>query len=294
MQGVDRLTQKQIPFALAKTLTQIAQATKQDVVRQMQSKFDRPTPWTLNSIFVQRAEKKDGDRMSAVVNVMDGNGARRYTDQRFPYMGSAFVAAGSNKRAVIGQQFAGGQRQWKRFEGRLRAIGILPQGMAAVPPVRGSWAMPLDKYGNAPHGLIVKILSYFAAFTEAGSAGNTTAAGRAKLAKIRQRKGAGYTLTTGSGKKLKRGYIEIGGVVYFVSRGRGVMHVRDHGEQRLAPGIWAKRGIHGSDVVPVLLFVKTPRYQARIDLPGIAAAQWGQNFKTLFRANLANAVRTAR
>lgn len=293
-QSADRLVKKHFPFAMAQTLTKLAQNTKSDTVRQMRSRFDRPTPWTLNSLFVQRAEKADGDKMVAIVNVQDGKGSRRYADQQFPAMGETFVATGADKRAVIGHQFSGGQRQWKRFESRLRAIGILPPGLAAVPPAKGSWAMPLDRYGNAPSGRIMKILSYFAAFTESGSAGNTTTAGRFKLAKTRQSKQGGYTLTTSSGKKLKRGYLEIGGVVYFVSRGRGVQHDRDAGEQRLPPGIWAKRGIHGSDVAPVLLFVRRPRYRYLIDLPGLAAAQHRKNFGRLFKANLAAAVRTAR
>lgn len=293
----DQVAKRHIPFAVAKTLTALAQMTQRETVKQLRSKLDRPTPWTLNSIFLQRAERTDGDRMMAVVNVQDGNGQRRYADGRWPAMGQAFVATGSNKRAVLFQQFAGGKRQWKRFEDRLRKIGVLPAGLAAVPPAKSSWAVALDRYGNIPAGTIVKLLSYFQAFTEAGYSANATAAGRAKLAKKRQRKGTDYTVTSASGRTIKRGYIEIGGVVYFASGGRGSWSGRYSSgriDQHLPAGIWAKRGIHGSDVAPVLLFVRQPTYQRRIDMPGIARDQYRNNFNRLFRQNLADAIKTAK
>jgi len=291
---VDRLTRTQLPFAVAKTLTALAVETKRETVAQMQARFDRPKPWTLNSLFVQGANKNDGFRMTALVNVMDGNGQRRYAAQGHEGMGAAFVASGQDKRAIIGQQFTGGGRQWKRFEKRLQRAGILPSGLVAVPPKQGNWAMPIDRYGNAPHGLLVKILSYFEAFSEAGSAGNTTAAGRAKIAKTRQRKGHDYTRISAAGKKIKRSYIEIGGVVYFISRGKGSPSADGRLTQPLARGIWAKRGIHGVEVAPVLLFVREPYYTARIDLPGIASRLHREKFGALLRANLAGAIRTAR
>ncbi len=59
----------------------------------------------------------------------------------------------------------------------------------------------------------------------------------------------------------------IRGVEYFISRGPGMWYGR---LQHLPRGIWARRGIHGSDVVPVLLFVPSAKYGQRLDFFGIA------------------------
>lgn len=289
-QGIDRLVQRQIPYAMARTLTTLAQNTKKATEQQMRQKLVKPTPWTMSALFLKPATKDD---LSAVVNVKDGGYKRDGVK-----FGATTVRMGSqDKRAVIQQQFQGGSRLPKPFETRLQRIDVLPSGMSVVIPAKPSWAMPLDQYGNAPRGLVVKLLAYFMAFIEAGASSNMTNAGRARLAKRGQRKGNDYAITTASGKKKSRGYMQIGGVVYFVSYGRGSRRgkfAHNQMDQHLPAGIWAKRGIHGSDVSPVFLFVRQPKYQAKIDMPSIAHAEHAANFKRLFAHNLADAVRTAR
>src|ERR1035441_633525 len=48
---------RQLPFATAKALTRTAQLIKAAEVDEMRRVFDRPTPWTLNSVFITPATK---------------------------------------------------------------------------------------------------------------------------------------------------------------------------------------------------------------------------------------------
>jgi len=69
--GAVRLTSaisKQVPFAMAKALTQTAIQAQTDIVHAMARVFDRPTPYTLNSTYVIPATK---DRLEAFVRLKD-------------------------------------------------------------------------------------------------------------------------------------------------------------------------------------------------------------------------------
>lgn len=51
--------QKQIPFAAAKALTDTVKAVQKAEQKQMPRKLDRPTPFTLKGISIERATKRD-------------------------------------------------------------------------------------------------------------------------------------------------------------------------------------------------------------------------------------------
>jgi hypothetical protein len=145
-------------------------------------------------------------------------------------------------------QVYGGSRDLRAFESHLQAVGVMPAGTYAVIPRASSWAARIDAYGNLANGLIVQLLSYFSASELwAGHTSNTTAKGKAKRAKV---------------ERTQDGHVRIGGMVYFISTGQE--HTR-----HLHPGIWAKKGIHGSNIAPVLLFVKHVSYKQRLDFFGI-------------------------
>lgn len=155
------------------------------------------------------------------------------------YMGGKGVDPQNILRASI----FGGQRKLKKSERAFLAAGIMPRGYVAVP----GDACPLDNYGNIKGSFIVQLISYFKAFGEQGYRANMTDKRKAKLA------GAGRT---------KDGYKTINGVVYFVARGK----LRSGpGGTHLSPGIWSKTGIHGSNVKPIIMFVRQPTYRKRLD-----------------------------
>lgn len=132
----------------------------------------------------------------------------------------------------------GGPRRQKRFEKALQARGLMPPGTFAVP----AGGAPLDSNGNIPGSFIVQLLSYFNAFGEQGYRPNMMDKRRKQIEKV--------------GRSIK-GYRTINGVAYFVSNGSG------H-NSHLPAGIYSKTGTHGSNVRPVILFVRTPSCSARL------------------------------
>ncbi|WP_341674967.1 hypothetical protein [Niveibacterium sp. SC-1] len=254
------LGSKQIPFATAKTLTAMAKAGEAKTYKEMATVFDRPTPFTLRSLVVRSATKA---RLEASVGLKDTNPSKQ----------------GKTPADILGHEFTGGQRRFKGLEGALRRMGYLGTDWAAVP---GEGAK-LDAYGNLSSGTVVQLMSYLKAFGEQGYSANKTAKGKARV----ERRG-----------KSARGFATIGGVAYFVSRGKGAWFGGgswQHGRrQNLAPGIWAKSGIHGSQVKCIVAFVRTPVYRQRIHLQENVARVVSEQFEQEFRKNLRAAMADAR
>lgn len=154
---------------------------------------------------------------------------------------------GVEPESVLRAEVTGGPRRMKRFEKALSRAGLLPHGYFAVP---GSKA-PLDAHGNIKGSFIVQLLSYLQAFAEQGYRANMTDKRRAALAKV---------------GKSERGFKIIGGVQYFVTHGR----LRgEHRGAGLAPGIWARSGLHGMTLEPIIMFVRQPAYTARLSIEDV-------------------------
>lgn len=149
----------QIPFATALALTRTAQAVKEAEIREMVDVFDRPTPYTLNALFVRPATKQN---LTAYVWLKDSR-----------------ASSGGTPDKYLNPQIHGGFRREKGFEAALQRVGALPPGWVVVPGA----ACRLDAFGNISRGLIVQILSYFRTFDVAGYSANITAEGKAKLAR---------------------------------------------------------------------------------------------------------------
>jgi hypothetical protein len=145
--------QRQIPFVIASALTKTAVKVKPEIRKEMQRVFDRPTPFTLNSIFVKPANKKD-ENPTARVWIKDSQSAALDTRQ---------FTGGTPAAEYLLPQIIGGTRQLKRFELRLARAGLLPPGMFVVP----SKGAKLDRYGNADLGQLVAILSKLGTISEA-------------------------------------------------------------------------------------------------------------------------------
>jgi hypothetical protein len=220
-----QIAEDQIPFAMAATLTRTAQDVRAAEYEAMQSQLDRPTRFTLNSLFVKPARKNN---LEAVVWLKDtgDTAARQY----------------------LSTQITGGRRTPKRFEAALQRVGLMPQGWVAV-AARDS---ERDEFGNLPGKFIVQLLSYLNAFSEQGYRSNMKDKRRSKLAAA-TRTESGYLRINGVQYFVSKGRGE------FTGRGAW-MHGR---QQHLAAGIWAKTGTHGSDIKPVLLFVPAARYRSR-------------------------------
>ncbi|WP_315804038.1 hypothetical protein [Bradyrhizobium sp. SZCCHNS3002] len=206
MRQIQQLAAEDAPIVTAYALTKTGQDIKAAEVERMREVFDRPTRFTLNSLYLKPATKRD---LVAEVFFKEGFGsipAWRY----------------------LGPQVEGGARVHKSHEKRLIAAGHMKPDEFAVP----GKGVKLDAFGNIPGSMIERILSQVqAAEIYSGVKANATAA------------------------SLKRKKKNVGR--YFVLRPDGT----GRAGRNVAPGIYWRQGLR--DMVPVIMFVKAPKYQKR-------------------------------
>lgn len=167
---VEQKVGARVPAAIAAALSATAELVRIAERAEMRDVFDRPTPYTLNSLYVRKATTVS---LSARVWLKGSNPGDP------PSTPAHYLAA----------QIAGGSRSWKKFESMLRSVNVLPAGMYAVP---GSGAQ-VDAYGNMARSQIVQILSYFRSFGMAGYSANMNAKGYARLKRgTKKRQGFAY------------------------------------------------------------------------------------------------------
>ncbi len=171
--------QKQIAFATAVALTKTAQQVQAEEYQEIKAVFDRPTEYTLNSLYVKPATKQS---LEARVWVKDD------------------VYKGTPAEKYLLPEIIGGTRRAKRFERALMNAGLMPQGYYAMPGI----GAPLDAYGNIPSKFIVQLLSYLKAFGGQGYKANITDKGKIKHDKSLSKKlgasGASYFVNLKKGK----------------------------------------------------------------------------------------------
>jgi len=175
---------------------------------------------------------------------------------------------------VLNPEVHGGVRKAKKAEVALRRIGILGPDQYVVP---GS-AAPLDVYGNIPGPFWVHLLSYFQAFGEQGYRANMTARTKARWA--------------AKGRNAN-GFMKTFGVEYFVSFGKR-RSLSQGGAQNLPAGIWSRTGTGGSDVKPIVMFVRMPHYRVRFPIEQIVGKTVAEQLPFRFHTRLAEAMATAR
>ncbi|MCF5044143.1 hypothetical protein GIW79_27220 [Pseudomonas sp. PA-7-1E] len=152
--GMRELEKKHIPFVMARTATLLAQRVKKGTITVMQKRLDRPTPTTLNSLFVKMATKT----RAAEVYFKDS------------------WASGIPADTYLQQAVSGGLRPHKRFEKSLIARGIMRSGQYAVPTTAF-----MNQYGNVSRGTMLKILSGLgAAESTRGYQANASASSRSR------------------------------------------------------------------------------------------------------------------
>lgn len=249
---------KQYRFALERTIRSGAYRIRSQEQEEMRKVFDRPTPFVINSVTVQD----------------EANAALRAT-VFFRYPGGKATPP----EKVLAAEIAGGPRRSKRAEVALRRVGLLQPGYFLVPG-RGIPADKVDQYGNVKGSFIVQLLAYFRAFSEVGFRANMTARRRKQLAKA---------------KRNERGFKTIQGVEYFVSFGRlRSLSMGSDKTSSLPAGIWSRSGTHGSNVQPVLMFVRQPMYAQRFDFFGVGERVVRQEIPAMHAGYLRQALETAR
>lgn len=252
--NLDAMQKKQVPFAASKALNKTAQAVKANIIDEMTNVFDRPTPYTLRSLYLKPSTKKN---LQAVVWLKDSY------DKGIP------------ATKYLWPEIFGGGRDLKRFEEALRRTGVLPNGMIIVPPRFGA-PDTLDAYGNIKRSLIVQMLSYFRAFGQQGYTANTTDKRKARLEKGSKRiQGFEYFVSGGKGTITSTGKQQ---------------HLPP-GIYRRSTGYWSA---WGSPIKPILMFVKKPTYSQRLPFFETGKKTINTMFRPLFISSLEEAIKTAK
>lgn len=229
---IEGFSQRRLDAALATALTRTAVQARADLRQAMTQVFDRPTPWTLNSIWVQSAV---ANKAYAGLDFIPTQGDSLNTRAvRYGYMSASVQIkdnlAGGGAATFMHPHIDAGQRLPKRLEVQLRMAGVLPAGYWAVP---GQGAK-LDRYGNMSSGQIIQILSQLRITLLSGFTRNMSI-GTAR-ARAAQRKAGGRFFVMPVGSKVQ-------------------------------PGIY-QREFYGTNITPVLIFVSSVSYRRRLDFYG--------------------------
>lgn len=122
------LERKQMPFALAKGITDTAKDVKAALQKEIKRVFDSPTRFTINSIYIVPAKKG---------------------------IYIAFVGIKGDRNSYLYPQSRGGRRNLKRSEASLQSTGKMTKGLHIMP----GEAIRLNKFGNITKGKMTKIMS---------------------------------------------------------------------------------------------------------------------------------------
>lgn len=123
----------QIPYASMLAINKTAEQVRSELKTEMVKVFDRPTPWTLNSLRILYATKSN---LVANMAFKDRPGTE-------------------STRSVLQPNVFSGRRHFKSMEAKLLNMGVLAPGWNAVPGANAT----IDAYGNMSQSQITQILN---------------------------------------------------------------------------------------------------------------------------------------
>ncbi len=129
-----------LPKAIANGMTETVKFTRVEVRSQLPMLLDRPTPWTMRSLFY----------FPALVNDLRAAVAFKW---QFGRMSRAQIGEFDAPQSMF-MQVAGGARQLKGFEKTLQRSGLTPPGRNFLVPAAGA---ERDQYGNVKQSFINKV-----------------------------------------------------------------------------------------------------------------------------------------
>lgn len=255
--------EKQIPFVARDAINNTAFDIKEALEKNIEDVFDRPTPWTMKSVYLRKADKHN---LEAIVWL-----------KRREVKG----ISGGLPSHLTAQVF-GGQREYKPFEMALYSAGILKSGLEVTP----GGAAPIDRYGNMTSGIIRQMMNYFNARRNPGyMAGYNFGMTAEEKEKMRQ---GSKLKKDGTKKKTHKD-----GMEFFIIGGKNQLTTASR--HKLKPGIWMRVFTAKGPVIhPVMMFVKKGNYRKRFDFFGIADQVAEAVFERNFAAAAREAIRTAK
>lgn len=246
---------KQVPFALARALTKVGQDVKLAEQKEIGRVFDRPTRYTLNSVFLRPARKNKPEA-------------------------EVWLKWGSRPDHYLLPQIKGGPRPLKRFEDRMVKVGLLNAGERLVP----TGLAPVDVYGNVGRGAITRILSQLKTAVVQGDYSNASDSARSR----KKRSGEQFFWSAGPGTVITE-------VRDTRDASGKVMRRLVRRKQHLQRGVWmVKRTAFGNAVRPIFFTSSSVRYSSRFDFFGVADRVFKQRFQAHWDESWAIAMKTAR
>lgn len=231
-------SERRVKAAVAVALTKVAGMVQAAERAEMVDVFDRPKPYTLNSLYLKPARGND-----AVVQAEVG-----LKDQ---------ASEGRAATSWLRWQIEGGLRRSTGFEEALVRGGAMPSGMRAVPG-RGA---RLDSYGNVSRGQMQQVLGQLR--IETGLLGSTRAM-------------TSYTFNDTKkdrrlkGNKIRRAYGRAGGQFVAFPNGRGKLRAGVYLVEGKDFGARLGYGRNGR-LTPIFIFVTKAEYEAeRFDFHYVA------------------------
>lgn len=235
-----RVRKEAIERAAASTAGMLAKQGAEDVKAEMSRVFDRPIPWTINS--VTHVEKSTKSKNLQALVPTDGSALVIFKE----------TTSGSKNRGAdiyLRAQVHGGPRRQKASEKRLQRLRLGGQQVYVVPTEYAE----RDGYGNVSRGQIVKILSALEALGGPGQGfnGNRRRDGRSRG---RRRAEDYFVIWPGSNNARQ------------IPGGRQLPN-------NLPPAIYRKFGEGAAAYIrPILIFAKkAPVYGVRLDPKAVVA-----------------------
>jgi hypothetical protein len=255
LRDMPRMLRASAAVALTATAVKVREAQQ----REMRDVFDRPTPYTLNSLFLRSARVGDASP-EASVGIKDDFGGSR------------------SAAAWLRWQIKGGQRRLKAYERLLVGAGAMRSEDRSVP---GKGAR-LDAFGNISRGQLMQILSQLRIDTTQGSTRKLTQYAFEDTGKERRLKR----------NKIRRAYGKAGGRYIAFPKGRGRLKPGIYLNEGRNFGARLGYG-NSSRMVPVLLFVGSTSYEATYDFNYVAQLAVGRHLLPELRAAVAKGLAMA-
>ena len=140
---IDRIQYLEVPYAASVAINRVAVLAKDAIRAEMPRAFDRPVPFTLNSLYLKVSTKTN---LEAELGLRD------------------FAPKGNPASKYLAPQIYGGPAYATRFQKSLRFKGILAPNRYAIPTQSDN--LRVNQYGNVSPGMYTEILYKLKAFRD--------------------------------------------------------------------------------------------------------------------------------
>lgn len=233
------VSERRLNAITATALTRTAVAVKAAVLQEMTRVFDRPTPYTMRSLYIQTATGSQANAGRSLMPTGDYWGTTKlvqsnFLEARVWFKDESAVSSGTPATQYLLPQVHGGIRRAKAMEALLRKAGILPKGWRVTP----ARAARRDPYGNASAGQVIQVLSQLRLLESTSGRNANMSTDKAKAMRAQEKAGGRFFVMPVGGKAQ--------------------------------PGIYQREYYFNRNITPVFLFVRQPVYRPRLDFFGIS------------------------